>query len=356
MEHCKFVAGTNPTGPGHGWVRKLWVDRDFRNEPDALKMEDFAYVPAKATDNPFLPSSYFTQTLASLPEFMRKALMDGSWDVIENQYFLEWNGDLHVRAPRPVQEDITDKWGIPLSWQRVGGIDWGRAAPWAAHEAAIDPDGRVIVYRSVAETQWDHERQADWLRAGSPKVTWFADKACWAKSAANSKESRAMDMSHAELWGKYGATNIMPAVGGDRVAGWQHVSAFLKKMPRILKVEAKKKTEDQLTADDYEPDRAWIEFFDVPGLKGDHGIISTLPRLVRDPNRPEDVDTECDDHAADALRYLLQSRPSPTQTAKRKNPYKKGDWFSRRGEVELDEDGDPIWPTGNPKATTVGNF
>jgi hypothetical protein len=298
-EDCRFLGGTNPTGPGHLWVKKFWVDRDFRKEPAALSPDDFAFVPARASDNPHLPEEYFTKTLASLPDAMRKALMDGSWDVVEGQYFLEWNADLHVKPPRTEEEGITDKWGIPFGWQRIGGVDWGRAAPWAALEAAIDPDGRPIIYRGVAEPGWDHEQQAEWGRAGSPQCLYLADPACWSKGSANSKEARAKDMSHAELWAKYGWRNVIPAgrsegATRDRVAGWQHVAAFLKKMPDRKSGKSENRESGKLKE---EMPRAWIEFLDVPGLRGDHGIITTLPKLIRDPDRPEDVETKGDDHA-----------------------------------------------------------
>ena len=45
-------------------------------------------------------------------------------------------------------------------------------------------------------------------------------------------------------------------------------------------------------------------------------IFNSCPNLIRelqtipvDKNRPEDVDTKAPDHAYDALRYLIMSRP-----------------------------------------------
>lgn len=338
VDKPKFVAATNPTGPGHLWVKKLWVDRNFKDESEALKSEDFAYVQALPTDNPHLPATYFTETLASLPEFMRKALLHGSWDVIEGQYFSQWREDIHVKPQRQFVEGVTDKWGIPTSWQRVGGIDWGRAKPWAAVEAAIDEDGRLIVYRGVAEAGWEHQQQAEWLMSGAPGVTWFADDACWSKGAANSTEARAMDVSHYELWVKYGASNIMKAKKGDRIPRWQHMAGFLKCMPNDSK-------------------RAWIEFVDVPGLRGDHGPIVTIPKLIHDKNCPEDIDTTIDDHAGDCVSYLLLSRPSPTITIdEKKRPYVAGDYFADKVEVEQPEyefpdDDDSRLDSGSPIAS-----
>jgi len=38
-------------------------------------------------------------------------------------------------------------------------------------------------------------------------------------------------------------------------------------------------------------------------------VIRTLPALQHDSLRPEDVDTDSEDHAADTLRYICMSRP-----------------------------------------------
>ena len=38
-------------------------------------------------------------------------------------------------------------------------------------------------------------------------------------------------------------------------------------------------------------------------------LIRTLPILQHDPDRPEDLDTAQEDHAADEFRYACMSRP-----------------------------------------------
>jgi len=355
LEHCKFAAGTNPTGIGHLWVKKLWVDSDFRHEPEALKPEYFGYVRAKATDNPHLHPSYFTETLGSLPEHMRKALMDGSWDVIEGQYFTEWDQDVHVIAPWEPGPD-TDQWGIPLSYPRIGGIDWGRAKPWSANEGCITEDGAIVFYRGISCAGWEHEQQAQWLLSGAPGVVWYADDACWSKGSANSQVVRAQDMSHYELWQKYanGKLTIVRAQKGDRVAGWQHMSAFLRPMPRMLTPEGKKKEEHLRTEHDYLPKRAWIAFFDIPSLKGDHGPITTIPKLIHDPDRPEDVDTTCDDHAGDSIRYALRSRPAPKMAPEPpKRPFKDYVPDSLREKPVFEDDGDGVLLDGE---TVIGDY
>jgi hypothetical protein len=44
-------------------------------------------------------------------------------------------------------------------------------------------------------------------------------------------------------------------------------------------------------------------------------LIRTLPALQHDPDRPEDLDTSAEDHAADECRYACMSRPwTPART------------------------------------------
>jgi phage terminase large subunit len=71
IEDVKFLAATNPGGPGHGWVKQLWIDRQFPPELASIKRK-FAFIQARAEDNPHLPPSY-VDGLRTLPEHMRRA-------------------------------------------------------------------------------------------------------------------------------------------------------------------------------------------------------------------------------------------------------------------------------------------
>ena len=57
------------------------------------------------------------------------------------------------------------------------------------------------------------------------------------------------------------------------------------------------------------------QIFDGPGSPQGWGcpnLIRTLPALVHDKHDPEDVDTDCEDHAPDTARYGLMTRPRIT--------------------------------------------
>lgn len=79
LPESKFIAGSNPDGPGQKWVRQYWVERNF---PEELQEQAgrFAYVPAGPTDNPHLSEDYWEE-LRSLPTDLRKAWLDGDWYV-----------------------------------------------------------------------------------------------------------------------------------------------------------------------------------------------------------------------------------------------------------------------------------
>ena len=54
-------------------------------------------------------------------------------------------------------------------------------------------------------------------------------------------------------------------------------------------------------------------------------LIKELQGIPVDPNKPEDVDTKAPDHAYDALRYLIMSRPRTISSYEEMQQIKKVD-------------------------------
>lgn len=94
IEQVKLIAGTNPGGVGHNWVKKYFVNKEY---PETEKeKERFGFLQALVTDNPYNSLEY-VQQLDSIPdERLRRAYRDGDWDVFEGQYFGEWERNVHV--------------------------------------------------------------------------------------------------------------------------------------------------------------------------------------------------------------------------------------------------------------------
>ncbi len=71
-------AGTNPLGPGAGWVREWFVDKDVdRDQFPSYNPDRFAYGHSTFKDNTFLDQSEYKGRLESLAPHQRKAWLEG---------------------------------------------------------------------------------------------------------------------------------------------------------------------------------------------------------------------------------------------------------------------------------------
>lgn len=271
-------SGTNPGGPGHGASKTRYVDATDRGEKVAIDVRGrtVRFIPSKLADNPHVNPEY-ARDLEALEGKLRSAFLDGNWDVFAGQYFTSWRHDRHVLTP------IT----LPASWQRYNGLDWGFSAPWAVLWGALDEDGRVWVYRELYATQVGEKEQAERILAAEAAdevvVSRFADDAMWA--------TRGDAKAISDVYAEHGV-HLTEAGKGQvgRVAGWQRVRSYLQEGPACAHHRA----------------QGWET---CPMLH----VFSTVENLIRTlPNLPhatkgnvEDVDTTAEDHAPDALRYML---------------------------------------------------
>ena len=257
----------NPGGTGHAWVKRLFIDRDFYKgeSPD-----DYLFIPARVYDNAALikKDPGYLKTLESLPDDMRRAWLDGDWDVFAGQYFSEFRRDIHVIAP----------FTIPAHWRRYAALDYGLdmlACVWAA----FDGDGNCFVYREIYKPELIVSQAAAEILShkGDNIYACFAAPDLWGRTADRGK-------SRAELFGDCGLQLTQISARG-RVDGWLNLKEWLKASPS-------------------------------PRLKifsNCRNLIRTLPMLTHDPHNPDDCATQPHEitHAPDALRYLLCARPAP---------------------------------------------
>ncbi len=140
----RFYITCNPGGIGHRWVKRLFIDRDYKtsrdNPEENENPKDYAFIFASVEDNKHLlkSSPAYLQMLSGLPENMRRAYRYGDWDALSGAYFLEFSEERHVIRP----------FKIPGGWTRYRSFDYGLdmlACLWVA----IDGGGRCYVYREV---------------------------------------------------------------------------------------------------------------------------------------------------------------------------------------------------------------
>lgn len=287
----RFYAASNPGGQGHSWVKKLWLDRIFEeNEQEA---DQFMYLQALAKDNPHIDPSYL-KSLEGLPEDMRKAFLEGDWDIFKGQYFSEWRQSIHV----------CDSYVSDPRYKKFISIDYGYAAPSAVYWWFKDEDGVLTAYRELYETSLTYAQLAKEIIAMTPDdevIDYIvADPAIWSKKGETS-------MSGAELfeseWKSLTGTTPRLIKGiNDRLIGWNLMRSYLK--PCVI--------QGRVTAL-LQVHRSCVNF------------IRTFPSLVYDKHVVEDCDSGGDDHAADSARYAIMSKPLSSATIKkrRKTLYSK---------------------------------
>jgi hypothetical protein len=261
----------NPGGVGASWVKKRYISPSPPNE--AFKGQDGLtrkFIPARLQDNPYLAmDGRYEQMLMSLPPTQRRQLLEGNWDVAEGAAFTEFNLEMHVIPP----------FDIPIHWERIKGIDYGYASESACIWGALDnSDGTLIIYRELyaknllgtelAQMLTNMELEDPYSIAG------VLDTACWNRTGTTGP-------TVGETLVKAG--HKLRRADKNRIQGKIQIHEYLKSRPN---------------------GRPKIQIFNTcPNL------IRELQSIPRSKNNPEDVDTHADDHAYDALRYLIMSRP-----------------------------------------------
>ena len=261
----------NPGGVGAHWVKKRYVSPEEPNisftGQDGLTRR---FITARLEDNPYLAKDgRYEQMLKALPEVQRKQLLEGSWDVTEGAAFTEFDLDVHVIPP----------FEIPISWERVKGIDYGYASESACVWATIDPDDNtLIIYREL-----------------------------YKKGLTG--EDLAVMLTNMELEDPYSVQGVLDTAAWNRTGTTgPTVGETLQRAGHKLRRSDKNRIQGKIQIHEY----LRVQPNGRPKLQ----IFSSCPNLIKelqgiplDKSNPEDVNTHAPDHAYDALRYLIMSRP-----------------------------------------------
>ncbi len=287
-------ATTNPGGPGHAWVKKMFIDPSPPGKAfwatdvetgEVLKYPSGhgrageplfkrRFIPAMLSDNPYLSEQGDYETmLLSLPEHQRKQLLEGNWDVAEGAAFSEFNRKVHV----------VESFQVPKNWIRFRSCDYGYGSFSAVLWFAVSPDEQLIVYRELyvskvlakdlARMVLDLESNDGTIRYG------VLDSSCWHKRGDTGPSLAEQMIGEGCRW------KPSDRSAGSRVAG-------------------KNELHRRLQVDDFTEEPRLIIMENCTNL------IAQLPILPLDKNNPEDIDTKINfDHLYDALRYGVMSRP-----------------------------------------------
>jgi Phage terminase large subunit len=289
----------NPGGQGHGYIKRIFLERRYEPGEDPA---DYSFIQSLVTDNQALLKRQpdYIKQLEALPEKLRRAWLDGDWDVFEGQFFEDFRSapdaaKCAAAGLSPEEAAAQGRWthvrrpfDPPAGWKLYRSFDWGYSKPFSCAWWAVDYDGRLYrilelygctrnpnegvkwtpdeVFRRIREMEDQHP----WLRGRS--IEGVADPAIWDASGGESIAETA------ERYRVY----FSP---GDhkRIPGWLQCHYRLR--------------------------------FDEEGLPMLYvfdtckAFLRTVPTLVYDETRPEDLDTSGEDHVADEWRYLCMARP-----------------------------------------------
>lgn len=287
-----FRATGNPGGPGHQWVRARYIDPaplGMKIVTDAVSGLERVYIPSRVTDNAFLGDDYVQRLRASGSEQLVRAWLEGDWSIVDGAFFDEWSTERHVL--RPVE--------LPPFWMRYRSMDMGSASPFSVgwHAVATDdwkhPDGPVIPRGAIV-------RYREWYGASAPN-----------KGLKLTAEQIAEGILQREAGEKIDFGVIDPSAdanqGGFSIIERMALKGAFFRPADNTRIPARghfggwDQVRARLVGDGVRP--ALFVFSTCADL------IRTLPALQHDKNKPEDLDSNMEDHAADDLRYACMARP-----------------------------------------------
>jgi hypothetical protein len=318
--HPCMAGATNPGNIGHAWVKALWVDHappPGFERPELYDPRDYDFIRARLDDNPiYAKDAEYRRTLETLPEHLRRAFLEGDWNVFAGQYFDVFDFGRHTARPEEFRlEPWWPRW-ISIDWgfQHPSAVYWHCAVPGSAPVAQVYPEPRRAFRPEGFRQRWhgmssgnasDLEQTSltpegvsyniaarivtyrEFVQSGlSPRMLAQAiaercgrERISEVLLSPDAFAHRTAEASIAEQLGEVLAANGLPrpaAADDDRIGGWQFMYQLLESDAWVITENCAK-------------------------------LIECLPLLVRDTQRVEDIRKADGDDPADAARYGLVS-------------------------------------------------
>lgn len=283
-KHVYFTM--NPGGPGHGFIKRLFIDRRFT---DKEVPEEYRFVQALVDDNAALMEAQpdYVAQLEALPGKLREAWRFGKWDVFEGQVFGEFVDDPEHYSDR-LYTNVIDPFKIPDDWTIYRGFDWGYAKPFSVGWYAIDHDGVMYRFRELYGCTGEADRG----------VEWTVDRLA--------REIARIEHEDPQLKGKRINGIADPAIwqenGGESIAETMQKHRVYFSKGDHARIPGKMQCHYRLAFDD----RGIPMFYVFNTCKH---YIRTIPALIYSETDVEDVDTKMEDHIYDDWRYVCMARP-----------------------------------------------
>ena len=306
-------------GVGHQWVRRLFIDKVYRN---AEKEEDYTFIPSLVYENAWLMENdpEYVRTLENLPEDRRNAMLYGNWDVYDGQFFEEFDRNIHTMAPAK----------LPRVYKLYRAMDYGLDM-FACYHIIVDTKGDVKCIHEIYEPNLIVSEAAEKLKETT-------------KNLGFSEDDVYLTLAPSDLWNTNSQTGkstadifydngiILTEVARNRVPGWHAV----KELMRVKTVR------DEQTGDLVKT--AKLKIYNTC-----RNLIRCIPLLQYDDKKFDDCATEPHEitHGPDALRCFatywtsapkVEALPKPIRmewTEDMLDDYYNGDERTKERMVEL---------------------
>lgn len=308
-----YIRGTaNPGGVGHGWLKGRFIDNhipnrifSIENEINGKKVINHAcFIPSTLDDNRILMQNdpEYESRLLGLPTYLARALRYGDWSVFPGQALDSFRPNIHVCKPFVLDQG---------AWFRFCSMDWGWAKPYSIGFYAVNSQGRVIRYRELYGCKEGE------YNVGIKKESTKLAKEAWEFAALDGIKDMIADPA---IWSDENNMCIMQDFAD---AGFNMIKANNDRINGLVMVDQIfKQTIDQNGTPMFQVFNTCTSF------------IRTIPLLKPDPNHPEDIDTNLEDHVYDEFRYAVMSDfvAHPTTHLRKIN----GSWRPQRQTKEWD--------------------
>lgn len=289
----RVYLSTNPGGIGHFWFKKRFI-RPFKADEETTTR----FIPSTVYDNLYINEGY-RAVLEDLTGWLKQAWLFGNWDINAGQYFTTWNESIHVKP-----------WfKIPENWRSWLAYDYGFHHNTVVYLCTEDPETKtfwLVDEHHASQMLVPHHAMAvakmlkrhDLERKDIYEFVAGAD--------VFAKRDDIGEYSVAELWEKEGFR--LTKANQDRVNGAAEM---------LLRLGDPTNEERPIEPRFYVTERCPL-------------FIETVPILVHDPHRPEDVmkmdmdeDGEGGDDAYDGARYglMAQAAASSRRLTSSGNPF-----------------------------------
>ena len=302
----QFCGTSNPGGIGHLWVKKKFIDATFNGDKIVISRvrnrfgetfdTTYRYIKSTIYDNPYLRGSNYEATLLEMPEHLQELYLYGNWDVAEGQFLTNFIPSEHIYDEGEIE--------IQPHWKCWIHMDWGHNDNYEIGITFVDDEGYFYTDKELSGNRTDLEDIPDVIEEGllSYGFDVQVDAMILPHDMFRQKDNVIRD-TRGEVLGNTSAEvleslmdyEIRPAPNrpGIRVEGWRKVHRLMHFNRAKLQREV---------------DNGMLDPKDVrPRWRVNRNCVNLIEQcqsIIRDPDNPEDIEKNQEDHAVDMIRYF----------------------------------------------------